>query len=216
MPMVTIERNQEADVMEFNVCLTGGCIEYREDAEWIYFSSNESVKGGENGVVKDVDIDKEIKLKKRQNYKEVADRLINDDVPKFNEANIPESVKDIFDAYKFFIDQCMKNRRYVGVKLEWTTPKLIYVYIRFKCEEGRNGLRVIVNLEAEKIGEHLKYYYDAVAVDPVGIAKKEIWRVMGLFALFAEYVSQPAQEESKEAGQGQGGGQSQQEGQAGS
>jgi hypothetical protein len=208
MPMVSIRADRETNVTEFNVCLASGCVEYNENEGWVHYLYNERIIGHEENPVRDATIEKKIDLMKRGKYREYIDRLINDDVPKFSEANVPESVKNIFDIYKFFIDQCMKPRRYAGVKFEWNLPNLIYIYIRLRCEENRDGPRVIVDFESEKINERLTYYYEAETVDPVGVMKKEVNHVMGLFALFAEYVSQPIQEE----GQGQGQGQNQQEG----
>ena len=214
MPMVSSRVDRETDVMEFNVCMTGGCVEYSENEGWVHYQYSEHIIGHEGNPVRDAAVEKKIDLMKRNGYKEFVDRLINDDVPKIDEVDIPENVKDIFDIYKFFIDQCMKPRQYAGAKFKWTMPNLIYIYIRLRCEENNDGPWVIVDFEAEKINERLTYYYEANTVDPVGVMKKEVNHVMGLFALFAEYINKPIPEENKEGGQDQDQGQSQQEPQA--
>jgi hypothetical protein len=201
--MVTSRVDRETNVMEFNVCMTGGCVEYNENEGWVHYQYSEHIIGHEGNPVRDVTVEKKIDLMKRSGYKEYADRLINDDVPKISEADVPESVKDIFDIYKFFIDQCMRPRRYAGMKFEWTTPNLINIYIRLRCEEKGDGSWVIVDFEAEKINERLTYYYEANTVDPVGVAKKEVNHVMGMLVLFAEYVGRPAQEGGQDQDQSQ-------------
>jgi len=212
MPIVTIEKSQDGETFEVNVCLASGCIEYYETKDRINFSYNEHVLGDEKSPEENIQITKEIKLYKRKEYRETVEKLAENYVMHFDEGNLPEDVKEIYDVYKFVLEQWKKNRNYVGTKIEGRTEKGMYIYFRIRCDERGSKTRVIVDFKAEKGSESLMYYYDAMTVDSAGVLKRQVERVMSLLALFSEYVSQPAPEENKEGGQGQG----QQEDQAGS
>jgi len=210
MPIVTIEKNQDGETFEVNVCLASGCIEYSETKDRINFSYNEHILGHEKSPEENIQIVKEFKLNKRKEYRDTVEKLAENYVMHFDEGNMPEDVKEVYDVYKFALEQWKKNRSYVGAKIEGRTEKGMYIYFRIRCDERSNKARVIVDFKVEKGSESLLYYYDAMAVDSIGTLKKQAERVMALLALFSQYVSQPAQEESKEGGQEQGQGQSQQ------
>jgi hypothetical protein len=209
MPIVTVEKGQDGETIEVNVCLASGCVEYYETKDRVNYSYNEHLLGREKGPEESVQIVKEIRLNKRENYKDYIERLIENYVIHFDESNLPEDVKEVYDIYKFALEQWKKNRSYVGVKVEGRTEKGMNIYFRIRCDERAEKTRVIVDFKAEKGSESLMYYYDTMTVDSVGVLKKQIERVMALLKLFSEYVSQPIPEE----GGGQGQGQSQQEAQ---
>jgi len=216
MPIVTIERDQDGETFEVDVCLASGCVEYYETKDRVNFSYNEHILGNEKGPEENIQIIKEIKLNKRKEYRDTVEKLIENYVIHFDEGNLPEDVKEVYDVYTFVLEQCKRNRSYVGTKIEGRTERGLYMYFRIRCDERSSKTRVIVDFKVEKGSETLLYYYDAMTVDPVGAVKRQVERVMALLALFSEYVSQPIPEEGKEGGQDQGQGQSQQEAQAGS
>jgi hypothetical protein len=204
MPIVTVEKDQDGETIEVNVCLASGCVEYYETKDRVNYSYTEHLPGREEGPEESVQIVKEIRLNKRENYKDYMEKLIENYVIHFDENNLPEDVKEVYDVYKFVLEQWKKNRSYVGVKIEGRTEKGMYIYFRIRCDERAEKTRVIMDFKAEKGSESLMYYYDTMTVDSVGVLKKQIERVMALFRLFSEYVSQPIPEENKEGGGGQG------------
>ena len=214
MPIVTVEKGQDGETIEVDVCLASGCVEYYETKDRINYSYTEHLPGREEGPEESIQIVKEVRLNKRENYKDYVERLIENYVIHFDESNLPEDVKEVYDVYKFVLGQWTKNRNYVGVKIEGRTEKGMNIYFRIRCDEGAEKTRVMVDFKVEKGSESLMYYYDTMTVDSVGVLKKQIERVMALLKLFSEYVSQPIPEENKEGGGGQGQSQGQQEPQA--
>ncbi|MFP3131578.1 MAG: hypothetical protein RXR51_08405 [Nitrososphaeria archaeon] len=210
MPIVTVEKGQDGETIEVDVCLANGCVEYYETKDRVNYSYNEHLLGREEGPEESVQIVKEIKLNKRENYKDYVEKLIENYVIHFDEGSLPEDVKEVYDVYKFALEQWKKNRSYLGVKIEGRTEKGMNIYFRIRCDEGAKKTRVIVDFKVEKGSESLMYYYDTMTANSVGVLKKQIERVMALLALFSEYVSQPIPEEGGSQGQGQ----SQQEPQA--
>jgi len=203
MPIVTVEKGQDGETIEVNVCLASGCVEYYETKDRVNYSYNEHLLGREEGPEEGVQIVKEIRLNKRENYRDYIEKLIENYVIHFDENNLPEDVKEVYDVYKFVLEQWKKNRSYVGAKVEGRTEKGT-IYFRIRCDERAERTRVIVDFKVEKGSESLMYYYDTMTVDSVGVLKKQAERVMALLKLFSEYVSQPIPEENKEGGGGQG------------
>jgi len=201
MPTLTIEKGQNGEAIEVNVCLASGCIEYYEDKEQIRYDYNEHILGREKAPEETTQITKVIRLIKRENYKDYLEKLIENYVIHFDEGNLPKDVKKVYDVYKFVLEQCKNNPGYVGIKIEGKTERGVYIYSLIRCDERSGRTRVIVDFKVETHSESLLYYYDTMTVDSAGILKREVERVMVLFTLFSEYVSQGTQSQNQQGGQ---------------
>jgi hypothetical protein len=193
MPSLNIETGENGRI-EVSVCMAHGCLEYYEGEKWIKFRYNEEI----NRDDVDAEIIKDFNIAKRQGYREYIDKFIEGVGVKIDENNLHDAIKEIYNVYKSFMDEYAKGRRYIGMKIKGLGFRGIYTTFHIRYEETEGKYELIIQLEANKDGEGISYYFNGKVKDPYEKAAKEFRRAASLLILFAEYISKPPLEQSQD------------------
>ena len=190
MPTLNVEA-KENGAIEISTCMAHGCVEYYEGEKWIKFRYNEEIERDGN----DVEVIKDFNLMKRQNYKEYVDKFIEGVAVKIDEKH--DAIKEIYSVYNSFMDEYSKGYKYIGIKIKGLGFRGIYTTFHMRYEETEGKYELIIQLEANKDGEGISYYFNGKVKDPYEEAAKEFRRAAGLFMLFAEYINKPPLEQNQ-------------------
>jgi hypothetical protein len=177
---VNVEIKWGEQVADFWICLTSGCVKYEEGKETVYLHVDDRRSDG-------LRIEKSVALRKREGWLNYVHNIMNDAArhtggePKADEG-------ELLEAFKFIAERYRKGHWYVGVKLEFITPRGIRVYFRVRKHEKSDGRHIVVELIAEKDGERLVYqvYGDT---EKGHILLEEIAKAIGTYVLFSEFVT---------------------------
>jgi len=193
MPTLNVEVGENGAI-EISTCMAHGCVEYYEGEKWIKFRYNEEIDRDDV----DAEVIKDFNLMKRQNYKEYVDKFIEGTAVRIDENNLHDAIKEIYSVYKSFMDEYAKGRKYVGIKIKGLGFRGIYITFHMRYEETEGKYELIIQLEANKDGEGISYYFNGKEVkDTYTEAAKEFRRAAGLLMLFAEYINKPPLEQSQ-------------------
>jgi hypothetical protein len=172
-------------------CLTSGCVRFYEGESEIYASIEDVRKDG-------VKVEKSVTLRKRGNYDELIDNIINGrlsafwDEPRADEGKMLEMLKFVAENLR------SGTMKYVGVKTVHISPRGIRIYFRLRYSEEDERPHMNVELIAEKDGERLNYqaYGDVNDYRPM---LEETAKAIAAYTLFSNFISEHAQTEQQGA-----------------
>jgi hypothetical protein len=165
--------------VEVWMCLELGCVRYEELSDWVFVSLDDRRKDG-------LRVTKSLAVKKRERYSAFVEDFMNNELPTITET--PKADEDeLLEAYRFVSKRVKSGIRYVGTKIELTTPRGVRVYYRVRHEERSDGIHVVVEIEAEKDGEKITYTVFGTT-NNANAAIEEAAKAIGAYILFTEYI----------------------------
>ena len=186
---VTVDtQNKKTDMW---MCLSSGCVRYYETEHDIYMAVEDTRKDG-------IRVEKSVKLLKRGNYNEVIDNIFNSKLTAFwNEAKADEG--EMLEALKYIADKLKRGMKYVGVKLEYVSPRGLAVYFRLRYSEEGGRPYMNVDLVAEKDWEKLTYHaYGHVSV--YSSLLEEAAKAVANYVLFSNFIYDQMSQQTEDRG----------------
>jgi len=189
----TIDREKgEVDVWG---CVTSGCVRYEEGKDSVYASLEDRRKDG-------LEVEKRLSLKKRKGYGAVVEAFFNDDLLSIGGYSLPSiggyspqaDEEELLEAFRFVVER-KRNTRYVGLKLEYVSPRGIQVYYRLRSFEQSDGVYIVVELSAKKDGESISYNVYGKTTNGLAL-QHEAAKAIGAYVLFANFISQQTEQDS--------------------
>jgi len=179
-----VKVNKEKQVTEVWGCISSGCIHFGEYESNVYASIDDRRKDG-------LRIEKTVSVRKRGEYLKFIQDIFNDNLPVVGDMPKADE-EELIKAYIFAIERA-SNMHYVGLKVEFTSPRGIKVYYRVRHEREQDGANIVVDLTAEKDGERLVYRCFGHTINSRAIIE-EAAKAIGTYILFSDYVSQQTED----------------------
>jgi len=178
----------DAQKMEIRTCLGGGC-------GCVHFSSTEcDVYVSVRDRCKDsVETELSVTLKKREGYNEIIHEIFKGTSAFWSEARADED--EMLRALKYVADELRRGVKYVGLKLEYTSPRGFATQFRLRYNENEGRPYINVDLIAEKDGEKLKYYAYG-GVDDYRLLLEEASKAVAAYVMFSNFINQQTNQSS--------------------
>ncbi len=177
--------------VEVWTCLTSGCVRYHETERNIYVSIEDTRRDG-------IRVEKSVTLMKRGNYDELIDDIFNGRLTAFwEEPRADEG--EMLETLKYVEEKLKRGMKYVGVKLEYISPRGLAVYFRLRYSEEGGRPYMNVDLVAEKEGEKLAYRAYGY-VNSYSQLLEDAARAIAVYVLFANFIFSQQANQSDDSG----------------
>ena len=164
--------------MEIRTCLGGGCgcVHFSSTEYDVYVSVRDRCKDS-------VETELSVKLKKRENYDEIIHEIYRGNSVIWNEPRADEG--EMLNTLRYVADKLKHGVKYVGVKLEYTSPRGFEVLFRLRYSEKEG--QYVIELTAEKDGEKLRYYAYG-SVNDYRLLLEEAAKAIAAYVLFSDFI----------------------------
>ena len=176
--------------VEVRTCLTSGCVRYEEGESDIYVAVEDTRKDG-------IREEKSMVLQKRGNYDELIDNIFNGrqsvvwDEPRADEG-------EMLEALKYVAEKLKRGMRYVGVKLEYISPRGFAVYFRLRYSEEGGRPHINADLVAEKEREKLAYHAYGYVSDYRPLLEAASKAIVA-YVLFSDFIFEQTSRQTSQA-----------------
>jgi len=179
-------------------CVSSGCVRY-EETEFDVYASLEDTRTKDG-----LKVEKRLWLKKRKGYEEVIEDFFNDELPDI-EGEPKADEGELLEAYRYIAERLKHSVQYVGLKLEYISPRGIRVYFRVRLHDRSDGAVTIVEMSADKDGEKISYFVYGETSN-ARVLQREVVKAIAAYILFSNFIFlQPVQEQQKTQQTEQGG-----------